>query len=117
MVLSESFVILCAIALILEKLFMKASVLNQYKLLKWLDVKDPVVGDNDVLVKVNYAGICGSDQHIFNGDFHPRTKLPMIPGHEFGGVIAESGKKVTRVSVGDLVAVDPIIWCGKCGAP
>ena len=95
---------------------MKANVLNQYKHLEWQDVKDPVVGDQDVLIQVKYAGICGTDQHIFSGEFHPRTKLPMIPGHEFGGVIVETGKQVKKLKKDDLVAVDPIIWCGECGA-
>ena len=74
------------------------------------------MGDQDVLIQVKYAGICGTDQHIFSGEFHPRTKLPMIPGHEFGGVIVETGKQVKKLKKDDLVAVDPIIWCGECGA-
>ncbi len=95
---------------------MKAAVLEQYKKFKWLDVEKPVISANDVLIRVKYAGICGSDQHIFLGEFHPRTKIPMIPGHEFAGEIIEIGHKVKQYKPGDRVAVDPIIWCGKCPA-
>jgi threonine dehydrogenase-like Zn-dependent dehydrogenase len=95
---------------------MKAAVLTQYGKIKWEDVPDPVIRDSQVLVKVSYAGICGSDQHIFKGDFHPRTRIPMIPGHEFAGTIFEVGKKVKSIKSGEKVVVDPIIWCGECPA-
>ena len=74
------------------------------------------VGDSDVLVKISYASICGSDQHVYNGEFHPRTTLPLIQGHEFAGTIAETGRNVTGYKVGDRVVVDPIYWCGECAA-
>ena len=76
---------------------MKANVLNQYKHLDWQEVKDPSAGNKDVVVQVKFAGICGSDQHIFNGDFQQRIKLPMIPGHEFGGIVVETGKDVKDI--------------------
>ena len=95
---------------------MKAAVLKEYGKFVWTDVPDPECKDNQVVVKVLYASICGSDQHIYKGDFHPRTKVPFIPGHEFGGTVAKMGKSVTGFSVGDRVAVDPIISCGKCAA-
>ena len=72
--------------------------------------------DSNVLVRVKYASICGSDQHIFKGEFHPRTKLPLIPGHEFAGVVEEVGRDVKNFSPGEKVTVDPIIWCGTCAA-
>ncbi|MFC1528665.1 zinc-binding dehydrogenase [Candidatus Latescibacterota bacterium] len=95
---------------------MKAAVLTEYKKIQWKDVPEPEIGNSEVLVKVSFASICGTDQHIFNGEFHPRTKLPLIPGHEFVGTIAEIGGDVTGYKPGDRVAVDPIIWCGKCPA-
>ena len=70
----------------------------------------------EVLVQIKFASICGSDMHIFPGDFHPRTPIPFIPGHEFGGIIAEIGEGVTGFLPGDKVAVDPIIWCNECPA-
>ncbi len=95
---------------------MNAAVLTEYKKIEWRRVPVPEINDSEVLIKVGYAGICGSDQHIFTGEFHPRTKTPMIPGHEFAGTIVEIGKKVKDHKPGDRVAVDPIIPCGACAA-
>jgi 2-desacetyl-2-hydroxyethyl bacteriochlorophyllide A dehydrogenase len=95
---------------------MKAAVIEEYGKIEMEEVVKPVLMDNHILVKVKYASICGSDQHIFKGEFHPRTKLPLIPGHEFAGVIEEVSTKVKNLSPGDKVTVDPIIWCGKCAA-
>jgi len=95
---------------------MKACVLTEYNQFKWLNVPDPEIKSDEVLVKSMYASICGSDQHIFSGDFHPRTKLPLIPGHEFMGKVEQVGTDVIGINIGDRVAVDPIIWCGNCPA-
>ena len=95
---------------------MKAAILKKYGQFDWCDWPDPRIGNDDVLVRVTHASICGSDQHIFKGDFHPRTKLPFIPGHEFCGIVAETGPGVKDFFPGEKVAVDPIIWCGQCAA-
>jgi threonine dehydrogenase-like Zn-dependent dehydrogenase len=95
---------------------MKAAVLMEYGKFEWKETDVPINSDSEVLVKVSYAGICGSDQHIFKGEFHPRTKIPFIPGHEFAGIITTVGSKVKDFKTGEQVAVDPIIWCGKCPA-
>lgn len=95
---------------------MKAAVLEQYKKFVWRDADKPEISDNEVLIRIKYAGICGSDQHIFLGEFHPRTSVPMIPGHEFAGEIVQIGSEIKNFKPGDRVAVDPIIWCGKCPA-
>jgi len=95
---------------------MKACVLKEYNKFEWMDVPEPKMEADEVLIKSKYASICGSDQHIYSGDFHPRTKLPLIPGHEFMGIIEAKGNGVREVQIGDRVAVDPIIWCGKCPA-
>jgi 2-desacetyl-2-hydroxyethyl bacteriochlorophyllide A dehydrogenase len=95
---------------------MKAAVIREYGRIATEEVKKPSLSEKNVLVRVKYASICGSDQHIFKGEFHPRTKLPLIPGHEFAGVIEETGKGVKNLSAGDKVTVDPIIWCGTCAA-
>ena len=95
---------------------MKAAVLTDYRNIVWQEKPTPEFGNSDVLIRVGYASICGSDMHIFNGDFYPRTNPPLIPGHEFAGTIASVGKEVTKFKVGDSVTVDPIIWCGKCPA-
>ncbi|HPG41653.1 MAG TPA: alcohol dehydrogenase catalytic domain-containing protein [bacterium] len=94
----------------------QAAVLTAYNQFTWQTAPVPRYGDTEVLIKVEYAGICGSDMHIFSGDFHPRTRTPMIPGHEFAGIIVATGKNVRNFQTGERVAVDPIIPCGKCAA-
>ena len=93
---------------------MKAAVIREYGKIALEEVKDPELADNNLLVRVKYASICGSDQHLFKGEFHPRTHLPHIPGHEFAGVVEQVGKSVRNFQPGEKVTVDPIIWCGKC---
>lgn len=95
---------------------MKAAVLESYNHFVWKDVPTPKVKPGEVLVKIKFASICGSDMHIFPGDFHPRTPIPFIPGHEFGGVVEEIGEGITGFVKGEKVAVDPIIWCNECPA-
>jgi threonine dehydrogenase-like Zn-dependent dehydrogenase len=95
---------------------MNAAVLTEYKKIEWKSVDIPEITGNEVLIKVGYACICGSDQHVFLGEFHPRTTVPFIQGHEFAGTIVESGPEVKSFKTGDRVAVDPIIWCGQCPA-
>ncbi|KXN89139.1 D-arabinitol dehydrogenase 1 [Leucoagaricus sp. SymC.cos] len=68
---------------------------------------------DQVLVKVTYCGVCGTDHHLAEGDF--LGKFPLIPGHEIVGVVAEIGADVTNVAVGDRVVIDPtILECGHC---
>lgn len=95
---------------------MNAAVLTRYGQFQWQHVNVPTLQPDEVLVRVGYAGICGSDQHIFAGDFHPRTPVPFVPGHEFAGTVVEVGSAVTQTKPGDRVAVDPIIPCGACAA-
>jgi threonine 3-dehydrogenase len=83
----------------------------------WMeDVPKPSVGPNDVLVKVQKTGICGTDVHIYNWDeWSQRTiKTPMHIGHEFMGVVAELGSEVTGLKVGDRVSGEGHITCGTC---
>ncbi len=76
------------------------------------DVPVPTLRPNDVLVRVEAAGICGTDVHLYQGEFDPR--FPLIPGHEFAGVVVEVGEHVTRWTAGDRVAVDPNLYCDQC---
>ena len=95
---------------------MKAAVLETYRNFVWKEVPSPEVKDGEVLVRIKFASICGSDMHVFPGDFHPRTPIPFIPGHEMGGVVEAIGAGVEGFSIGDKVAIDPIIWCNECPA-
>ncbi|MCW2852604.1 MAG: NADP-dependent alcohol dehydrogenase [Nocardioides sp.] len=72
------------------------------------------VGANDVLIAIQYAGICHSDIHTVNGDWGPQP-FPVVPGHEIVGVVAEVGSDVTRHQVGDRVGVGCMVnSCGEC---
>lgn len=77
-----------------------------------VDVPTPPVGPGDVLIRVEAAGVCGTDLHLYAGEFDP--KYPLIPGHEFSGVVVETGGSVTRFRPGDRVAVDPNLYCDRC---
>ncbi|MFN3994905.1 MAG: alcohol dehydrogenase catalytic domain-containing protein, partial [bacterium] len=70
---------------------------NNYKGLDLLDIEEPRdIGDNEVLVEVDYVSICGTDLHIYNWDgwAEKRIKLPRILGHEGTGIVIETGKNV-----------------------
>ena len=70
---------------------------------------------NEVKIKVKYCGVCGTDIHIYNGDGGSSDVTPpLIPGHEYSGVVAEVGSAVTAVKPGDRVTGDPNIMCGEC---
>ena len=72
------------------------------------------VGANDVLIEIQYAGICHSDIHTVNGDWGPQP-FPVVPGHEIVGVVTEVGPDVTRHQVGDRVGVGCMVnSCGEC---
>jgi len=95
---------------------LKASILYDDKAIHLGDAADPTVEPDEVLVAPGYAGICGTDLHIYRGEFHSRVTFPAILGHEFGGVIQEVGRDVEGYRVGDRVVVDPIISCHRCPA-
>ena len=72
------------------------------------------VGAHDVLIEIQYAGICHSDIHTVNGDWGPQP-FPVVPGHEIVGVVTEVGGEVTRHRVGDRVGVGCMVSsCGEC---
>jgi alcohol dehydrogenase (NADP+) len=72
------------------------------------------VGPDDVLIEIEYAGICHSDIHTVNGDWGPQP-FPVVPGHEIVGVVTEVGPHVTRHRVGDRVGVGCMVdSCGEC---
>ncbi|WP_156755285.1 zinc-dependent alcohol dehydrogenase family protein [Actinokineospora pegani] len=91
---------------------MKAAVITGIGSVEVTDVPDPTPGRRDVVVDVAACGICGTDLHILQGEFAPT--LPIVPGHEFAGVVAETGSEVTELRVGDRVAVDPSLYCHEC---
>ncbi len=77
-----------------------------------VDIAVPEPGEHALLVRVMASGICGTDVHIFRGEY--LGGYPVIPGHEFAGVIEKVGSGVTRFNSGDRVAVEPNIACNNC---
>jgi 2-desacetyl-2-hydroxyethyl bacteriochlorophyllide A dehydrogenase len=73
----------------------------------------PALGANDVLLRVKASSICGGDIHLYKGK-HPLASLPMAIGHEISGEVIEVGQGVSKISVGERVAVEPVIVCGEC---
>ena len=65
------------------------------------------------MVKVEACGICGTDIHVLRGEFAP-TRYPIVPGHEFCGEVVAIGSDARNLKVGDFVAVDPSLFCGRC---
>jgi threonine 3-dehydrogenase len=80
------------------------------------DVPVPAIRDNEVLIRVRRAGVCGTDVHIYEWDdwARGRCKPPFVVGHEFAGDVVEAGKLVTDVKVGDRVTAEGHIVCGRC---
>lgn len=76
------------------------------------DVPRPIPCADEILIKVKAAGFCGTDIHTYKGE-HP-TVYPIIPGHEFSGVVVECGEAATHFKVGDKVIADPNIFCENC---
>jgi 2-desacetyl-2-hydroxyethyl bacteriochlorophyllide A dehydrogenase len=91
---------------------MKAAVIESVGKAVVTEVPDPTPGPRDVVVEVAACGLCGTDLHILQGEFAPT--LPVVPGHEFAGVVVGLGRDVREVSVGDRVAVDPSLYCYEC---
>lgn len=90
---------------------MKAVVLTETGQASVCEVKTPHPGPRELLIRVLVCGICGTDRHIFKGEYS--AQLPLIMGHEFGGVIVEVGTQ-SAFKVGEVISVDPNIVCGEC---
>ena len=91
---------------------MKALVIEKPNHAVIKDVPYPEPGPGEITVKVERVGICGTDFHIFAGTF--LSPYPLIPGHEFSGVVDKVGEGVTAFKPGDRVTADPSLLCGEC---
>ena len=95
---------------------MKVAVMEGIGKIGFTERDIPVPKDDEVLVKLEYVGICGSDLHYYEsgaiGDYV--VKPPFVLGHEPGGVVVEVGKNVSHLKVGDRVALEPGKTCGHC---
>jgi len=101
---------------------MRAAVWHDTKDIRVEQVQEPQVSSGQIKVKVEWAGICGSDLHIYlhglSMEAHPLTgqKPPLTMGHEFSGTIVGVGDGVTRHRIGERVSIEPLIYCGECYA-
>ncbi|HEX4319659.1 MAG TPA: L-threonine 3-dehydrogenase [Acidobacteriaceae bacterium] len=96
---------------------MKALVKSHAEKGLWLeDIPEPEIGINDVLIRVRYAGICGTDVHIYQwDDWAQKTiKVPMAIGHEFVGEVVQVGSNVNDFFPGDIVSGEGHVVCGRC---
>ncbi|MFX0124233.1 MAG: zinc-dependent alcohol dehydrogenase family protein [Candidatus Hodarchaeota archaeon] len=89
---------------------MKAAIFERPGIVNVCDRKIPKLGNYDLLVKIYFCGICGTDLHIYEGQV-PFVKYPIIGGHEFSGKITNIGLKVKGFSIGDKIAVNPNLSC------
>ncbi|WP_348527095.1 alcohol dehydrogenase catalytic domain-containing protein, partial [Mesorhizobium sp.] len=76
------------------------------------EVPKPFPGPEHVLVRIEACGVCGTDRHLFHGEF-PCTP-PVTLGHEFSGIVEAVGAAVSGIAIGDRVTGDPNIACGRC---
>jgi threonine 3-dehydrogenase len=96
---------------------MKALVKSKAERGLWLeDIPEPTIGINDVLIRVRYTGICGTDVHIYQWDDWAQStiKVPMAIGHEFVGEIVAVGSNVNDFFPGDIVSGEGHVVCGRC---
>lgn len=95
---------------------MKAAVLESWKNLAVKDMEKPVAGPGEAVIKMRYAGVCGSDITVYKGN-HPTATAPVVVGHEILGFIDSIGPDTnTDLKVGDRVTAYPLISCGHCDA-
>ncbi len=77
-------------------------------------VPDPIIKDDEVLIKVHTCGICGTDVHYYRAGDPAISEKPLIPGHEFSGEIVEIGSSVNGLKIGERVIGTGLRDCGKC---
>lgn len=92
---------------------MRAIVIDSPGHFELREVPDPVAKSGEVVITVDGCGVCGTDLHILDGHV-PFTRYPIIPGHEFSGRIESVGAGVDPARIGQLVAVEPSLFCGSC---
>lgn len=95
---------------------MKAIQISDYRQMAVVEVEEPQMKSNEVLLRLQYVGFCGSDLSTYLGK-NPMVKMPVIPGHEVGAVIEKVGADVPEgLKPGMVVTVNPYTNCGKCAS-
>ena len=100
----------------MEQIQNRVARLTAIQKIEMADAPMPKAGPGEVVVKTEYCGICGSDMHFYtHGSIGKKVApFPFILGHECSGYVAELGEGVASLKVGDRVALEPGVPCGKC---
>lgn len=93
---------------------MKAAVLRAPQVLEVGDIETPEAGPGELILSVRAATVCGTDLRILSGKKTKGVRFPSIIGHEFAGVVVQTGSGVTAFKNGDRVCMDPVIPCRAC---
>lgn len=91
---------------------MKAIVYDAPRQFSYRDVETPKIQPDEILLRVDACGLCGTDVHVHEGDFGPR--FPLTPGHEFSGEIVELGSEVKGLKKGQRATASTTMPCGEC---
>lgn len=95
---------------------MKAIQISEPYVMNVIEIAEPVLGDDEVLLKMKYVGFCGSDLNTYRGG-NPMVRMPVVPGHEVGAEVVKVGKNVPEgLKPGMTVTVNPYTNCGKCAS-
>jgi len=95
---------------------MKAFAIKEKGAIVPVEIPEPITGPSDILIEIQYVGLCGSDLNSYRG-LMPLVTLPRVPGHEISGIIIEKGINVpSAFAVNDKVTISPYTHCGVCPA-
>ena len=92
---------------------MKAALLTDKKNIEIIQLEHPQCKNNEILIKIYFSGVCGSDLSTYRG-VHPYKKPPIILGHEGAGIVEQVGELVTKFKVGDKLCIQSFVACGLC---
>ena len=100
---------------------MRAVIIDAPASMRVGNMPDPTPRSDELLIRVEACGICGTDLHIIDGE-SPLACYPIVPGHEFAGEVVALGSDIaqnngnggTNITVGSRVAIDPNLYCGQC---
>lgn len=93
---------------------MKTAIMTANNKVELIERETPVPGDDEVLVGLEYVGVCGSDLHLYEHAWGGLIRQPFVLGHEAAGTVLQVGKNVGNLKPGDRVALEPGKTCGKC---
>ncbi len=94
---------------------MKQALMKSPGVIEYYDVPVPSkLKPNEILLKIQRIGVCGSDIHVFHGQ-HPATPYPVVQGHEYSAIVEAVGEAVTKAQPGMKATARPQLVCGECG--